>query len=284
MKRMLRPYPALLALILLAPSLALAYSSAPPNGRTDAPGEGNCTACHSSFPLNSGAGSLAVTDLGGWEAGQTYDLTVTMADPDASRWGFELTILDDAGNSAGTLQSGGASTQTSTSGSRVYGKQTSSGTQTGTSGQASWTMSWTAPTGLEGDVTIYLAGNAANGNGSTQGDHIYTSAMAWPAAGASAVPLVAASGAVLESNFPNPFNPRTTIAFELERDQHARLAVYSLDGKLVRRLLDESRPAGRHQVVWDGKDMTGSAAASGIYLYQLNSGGVRQTRTMTLVR
>ena len=71
------------ALMLVAGS-ALASSGGAPNGLTGAPGESTCTNCHSTFPLNSGAGSLA---LGGFPesyvAGQTYDLTVTVSDPDA---------------------------------------------------------------------------------------------------------------------------------------------------------------------------------------------------------
>ena len=49
-------------------------------------------------------------------------------------------------------------------------------------------------------------------------------------------------------NYPNPFNPKTTIQFELPNTQHARVAIYDVAGRLVRLLLDESRPAGRHQL------------------------------------
>ncbi len=89
----------------------------------------------------------------------------------------------------------------------------------------------------------------------------------------------------LERAVPNPFNPVTSIAFSLERAGHARLEVYGLDGRLVRVLVDEGRPAGRQRVRWDGRDGGGAAAASGLYLYRLTTPtGRRLAGQMTLVR
>lgn len=270
--------------ILALPALALASASGPPNGRTNAPGEGNCTACHSTFPLNSGAGSLAASDLSGWVPGQTYDLGVVLSDPDASRWGFEFTVLDAAGNSAGTLAAVDGQTQLSTAGARTYAKQTLAGTQAGATGQVSWNLQWTAPDAGVGDVTLYAAGNAANGNFSSTGDRIYAISSSWTAGSASPAPLPALAGAELKPNYPNPFNPRTSLVFELARDQHVELAVYALDGRLVGRLASGQYPAGRHEVIWDGLNQGGRAVPSGTYLTRLQAGGVVQTRTMTLVR
>lgn len=269
----------------LVPTLALANSGGPPNGRTDAPGEGNCTGCHNSFPVNSGTGTLTVSDLGGsWNPGEVYDLTVTLADPDASRWGFEFTILDEAGVSVGTVETVDGLTQISSTATRDYAKQTSAGTQNGTTEQASWTVRWTAPAVGTGDVTLYMAGNAANGNFSTSGDRIYTISNTWNEGGASPVPLPMLAGAELKPNFPNPFNPRTTLVYELARDQVVDLTIYSLDGRLVRRLESGPQTSGRHEVVWDGMDRNGRPVTSGTYLYRLYTGGIVQTRTMALVR
>ncbi len=270
--------------LLALPALALAYSSSPPNGRTNAPGEGNCTACHATYPLNSGSGSMTVSDLSGWAPGQTYDLEVVVADPGASRWGFEFTILDAAGNSVGALATTDAQAQLSSSGARTYAKQTSAGTQNGTTGQATWSLRWTAPESGAGDVTLYATGNAANGNFSASGDRIYAIASTWSEGAASPAPLPALAGAELLPNYPNPFNPRTNVVFELARDQHVDLAVYSLDGRLVARLESGTRSSGRHEITWDGLDQGGRAVPSGAYLYRLQAGGLTQTRTMTLVR
>ncbi len=71
---------------------------------------------------------------------------------------------------------------------------------------------------------------------------------------------------------PNPFNPRTTVAFDVPRAGHVSLRIYDLRGHLVRDLLDGDMAAGSHQAVWDGTDAGGRAAAAGIYLVRLDDG------------
>jgi hypothetical protein len=88
----------------------------------------------------------------------------------------------------------------------------------------------------------------------------------------------------LFQNAPNPFNPATTIAFDLPRDQHVRLDIYSVDGRLVRRLVDDQTSAGHHQVTWRGLDEQGRRMATGAYFYVLEAGDFRQVRKMTLVK
>jgi len=88
----------------------------------------------------------------------------------------------------------------------------------------------------------------------------------------------------LLGNFPNPFNPSTSIAFELPRDMRVRLAVYDLRGGLVCSLIDEAQPAGRREVFWDGRDASGRAAASGVYLYWLRTEDGELSGRMTLTK
>lgn len=282
MNRSLVTVAAVLALGALS-AQALAFSGGPPDRRTNAPGEGNCTACHATFPLNSGAGSLAVSGVpAAYTPGADYDVTITLADPDAQRWGFEFTVLGPDTNSTRTLALVDAGVQLSTTFGRTYAKHTSAGTHPGTTGSQSWTVRWTAPDAGAGAATLYVAGNAANGNLSNTGDRIYATSVTWDEGGLSAVPDLAA--ARLGDNFPNPFNPRTTIGYTLDRAAPVRLAVYAVDGRLVRRLEDGRREAGEHRVTWDGLDAVGRAAPSGTYLYRLEAGAVCETRTMTLLR
>ena len=88
----------------------------------------------------------------------------------------------------------------------------------------------------------------------------------------------------LEPSYPNPFNPVTTIVFNLGKPTRVSLRIYDAGGRLVRTLLEEPRGAGRHRLVWDGCDDSGRGVASGVYLYRLTGAGVDRTRKMVLVR
>ncbi|NKB67193.1 MAG: T9SS type A sorting domain-containing protein [Candidatus Latescibacteria bacterium] len=90
---------------------------------------------------------------------------------------------------------------------------------------------------------------------------------------------------LLESNYPNPFNGRTTISYRLPHTAAVRLDLYNAAGQLVRRLLEqEKHPPGRHQISWDGLDRDGRSLASGVYFYRLDAGSFRQTRRLLLVK
>jgi hypothetical protein len=98
---------------------------------------------------------------------------------------------------------------------------------------------------------------------------------------ATGVPLVAG----LAQNRPNPFNPRTTIAFDLTSPHDVTLQVFDLSGRLVRILLDnEHVGSGRREVVWNACDDAGRQLASGAYFYRLDAGGRVETKRMMLVR
>lgn len=83
---------------------------------------------------------------------------------------------------------------------------------------------------------------------------------------------------------PNPFNPRTTIHFDLARTDEVRLDLYNVRGEHVRSLLRGSLAAGRHSVSWDGRDDTGSTVSSGMYVARLVAAGVREQIRLTLLK
>jgi hypothetical protein len=96
---------------------------------------------------------------------------------------------------------------------------------------------------------------------------------------------VQAAGASLLPNTPNPFNPQTTIAYELASPQPVQLAIYDTRGRQVRALVHgDVMPAGRHSLVWDGRSDDGRELPSGVYLSRLEAGGVVSQGRMTMVR
>ena len=97
-------------------------------------------------------------------------------------------------------------------------------------------------------------------------------------------PMPLPDATFLSQNYPNPFNPNTEIAFGLKSDGFMNLSIYDAAGRLVRELINESRPAGPYATVWNGKDQNGSAVASGVYFYRLTANEFEETRKMILLR
>jgi len=83
---------------------------------------------------------------------------------------------------------------------------------------------------------------------------------------------------------PNPFNPRTSIAFELSEGGQVRLEIYDLRGRLVNRLVDTAYGPGRHEVEWNGVDLHGQSVANGAYVARFQAGGVSRHQKLMLVK
>ena len=88
----------------------------------------------------------------------------------------------------------------------------------------------------------------------------------------------------LEQNFPNPFNPSTTIRFALAKPVHIRLEIYNVIGQKVRTLVSADMLPGLHAVSWDGTDDAGIPVVSGAYIYRLQTPTFTHTRKMMLVK
>jgi len=86
------------------------------------------------------------------------------------------------------------------------------------------------------------------------------------------------------SNYPNPFNPETRIAFNLPDNEQVRLAVYNLKGQLVKVLADEILPAGNNSLIWDGRNKNGRKVSSGIYLLRLKSNNLLVTKKIMMIK
>ncbi len=89
---------------------------------------------------------------------------------------------------------------------------------------------------------------------------------------------------ILLSNYPNPFNPTTTISFSIPKDDKVELKVYNIRGQLVKTLVNDNLEAGKHEVIWNGKDTQNRSVGSGVYLYRLEAGGKSIVRKMLMLK
>ena len=85
-------------------------------------------------------------------------------------------------------------------------------------------------------------------------------------------------------NYPNPFNPSTTISYHIATEGMAKLEVYNIKGQLVKTLVKEHKARGKHQAVWDGKDFRGKGVASGVFFVRLSSAGKSSVHKMVLMK
>jgi spore coat protein A len=91
-------------------------------------------------------------------------------------------------------------------------------------------------------------------------------------------------GYELLQNTPNPFNPATTIGFQLAASGVVELKIYNVRGQEVRTLASKSFPAGVHSIEWDGRDNSGNSVPTGVYFYQLRSGEYVQMKKMVMIK
>ena len=85
-------------------------------------------------------------------------------------------------------------------------------------------------------------------------------------------------------NYPNPFNPSTTIPFAVPRETDVAISIFDISGRLIKRLISTQYPAGQHKVVWNGRSDAGIQVSSGIYFYRMKTEGFIQTRKFLLTK
>src|SRR5262245_36439026 len=185
------------AILAIIPVLIKAYEDGPDPGKSGVPGESLCSeaGCHVGTP-NSGPGSVIVTFPGGmtYTPGVTQHLVVNVSDPNQRRWGFQLTARQTSSNGrtqAGTFKATDGNTQAACASTTfiaqtvpapnwpssqplMYIEHTIAGTRNGTTGGVNFEFDWTPPATNVGNITIYVAGNAANADRNNTGDRVYT--------------------------------------------------------------------------------------------------------------
>ena len=91
-------------------------------------------------------------------------------------------------------------------------------------------------------------------------------------------------GFALEQNFPNPFNPSTTIRYELPEEAMVNVTIYDMLGRQVKTLINKTQDAGYKSVIWDATNDYGKPVSAGIYLYQIQAGEYIRTKKMVLLK
>jgi len=89
---------------------------------------------------------------------------------------------------------------------------------------------------------------------------------------------------MLHGNYPNPFNPSTTISFSLAEESHVAIDIYNIKGQKVKTLTNENYTSGRHILVWNGDDNYGNTVSSGIYFYQMTAAKYQNVRKMVIMK
>ena len=88
----------------------------------------------------------------------------------------------------------------------------------------------------------------------------------------------------LNSNYPNPFNPYTTIDYSIPNETIVKINIFNINGQLVRTLVDKMQAAGKYQIIWDSKNNNGQDLPSGMYTYQIKAGAFSKTNKMVLIK
>jgi len=243
----------------------------PPAGRTGCnigTAETTCGAstCHNNTP-NSGTGSVSITYSDSnleYVPGDTYDMTVTTSESGKVKFGFEITVVDANGDSVGKfIIPNGVNNVSAPAGGainhrRYLGHKNASATN-------SWSFQWQAPVTDRGQLTFFAAGNCANGNGQSNGDHIYTTSLSITKKTSTGVAALATPNNSLK--IQSITSGKLNVQYSLSKDELARLGVYDINGRLIQQLCNESEQAGNYSRTFSlANDLN-----SGLYLLLFNS-------------
>lgn len=246
-------------------------------GYTGSPGEQTCTACHNSFALNSGGGSLTISttpSIGatGYVPGATYTVDVTVAKQGVSLFGFGTEILGSANANAGTISViNAAQTKLLNSGSRrniVHQLNGGTGTDSKT-----FSFQWVAPA-TAGPATIYATGVAANGNNQSSSDYVYSASL--PISSSVGLETYVLSSGI--SIYPNPAVESVTLSYQLNEAADVSCSLTALNGQLITTFYSDKQMAGSHET----KLMIPASVKPGLYLLSVRVNGQAINRRLII--
>ncbi len=143
------------------------------------------------------------------------------------------------------------------------------------------------PPAWEGTALTCTINNLANGQHIAQVYAVYSSGdsqpVTYPFVGNGTNPNKP-KVTTLYGNYPNPFNPSTSIKYSVANEQLVNIDIYNVRGQKVKTLVNEVIPSGDHSVVWNGKDDSNKNVSSGIYFFNMKSGKFTSSRKMILMK
>ncbi len=254
-------------------------------GYTNSPGEGNCTTsgCHSSFAVNTGGGMvmLSNSNMMSWsyDPGVTYHMTCAVTRSANSLFGVCVEALDTSGNNGGTLvitNSSKTQIKTRTINTVVRRSVTHQLNGGASSGSMSFTFDWIAPATNIGTVTFYFAGVAANANGNSTGDYVYTGsqAIAYNTLNGITSPTYTNSFSV----YPMPIQDQFTVNYNVASTGILKIKLYTMQGAVAAELANKILVSGDYKDNFYLPDNL----SSGNYLLSVESSSGLNTRKILI--
>lgn len=274
---------ALLGILAFYPLYAVTYSSGAPPMATGGPADiFTCQTCHAEFELNSGTGSISIDAPAQFIPGELYTFTVTIDNTteqvgDEPIQGFQISAQDADGNHQGQwIITDPDHTRTAPGmNGEYYITHNSAGKFLDT-----WTFDWLAPIAEDapGVITLYVAGNAADGDMGPSGDHIYTIAVDMQMTTSAEPPSVPGVFA-LKSLYPNPLRSEGTIELEMEEALDVQMTIMDGLGRVIRSNDHGVLSVGTHHIGISSGDLP-----SGLYFVRVITPKGDTVRPFTVVR
>lgn len=253
---------------------AISKMTGPPEGHTGAPGEKNCTQCHSGLAVNAGQGQPSLDYNDGVDttyqpgASGGYQLPSTLTEDGSENCGIQITALDKNNNKAGNFVVTMTTRTQVINGSNNRQYFQHSATKTQNPGGMQWNCIWEPPSTNVGNITFYAAFVGGNNNISSSGDVVYTRKKTitidptWTGIQSSVEKKKMHFGA-----FPTICNDFVNLTFQQEKAEQVQISMISMDGKNVHQLFQGNVQSGLFE-----RQVNLPSVKAGTYLVRLQSG------------
>jgi hypothetical protein len=266
-----------LSLIFLSSTAFVVITSSGIAGQTGSPGEGTCSGCH------SGGGGVTTVSFSAtpsftsnqYVPGQTYTVDVIVSNANFSRFGFGCEILTPSNTNAGTMTTALTGVKFLNSGTRKNAVHNTAKLGTGS---ATFSFVWVAP--ASGTATIYAAGNAVNGTGSTSGDKVGAASLALTPDLSSAISEAVVSGFSGISIYPNPVISDLKMSYSLMEAGEVSISITDIQGRELAQLKNEKQEQGFHTL----NSVIPSSVSGGIYFVKLSLNSKSSTQRLIVIQ